>query len=157
MSELLYLNAPKPTRDLEDCVFEQLLFWLQAGRASLSDYQEILAVAPRRYDLQSKVWRRKSDSRLVVLKSFNRLDFKMVRRAVLNELVIPHVLGNDRILKPTVFFVDRKVGFGVRAGANKRFFTSSTPFWRAWICGTSWSKSSLSRIPSQMSKSSKSM
>ena len=95
--------------DLETLVFMQLCQWLEFKGPSLHEYEEILSVAPRRGQLQSKVWKRKQDSQLVVLKTFNRLNLKSIQRAIINEIVVPFVTDSPYILKPSNFFIEDEV------------------------------------------------
>ena len=95
--------------DLEQLIFFQLIDWASRQDFPLEGYQELLKVAPRRKNLESKVWKRKIDSELVVLKSFNQLESRSVQRAILNELVIPKVVDHSRVLQPSSFFVFEQV------------------------------------------------
>jgi aryl carrier-like protein len=94
---------------LESLVFMQLIEWLHIKGSCLHNYEELLSVAPRRGQLQSKVWKRKSDQKLVVLKTFNRLNLKTIQRAILNEIVVPFIIDSKHILKPSDFFIENEV------------------------------------------------
>jgi hypothetical protein len=95
--------------DLETLVFMQLCNWLELKGPSLQNYEEILSVAPRRGQLQSKVWRRLEDGELVVLKTFNKLSLKTIQRAIINEIIVPYVTDSEYILKPSDFFIQDEV------------------------------------------------
>ena len=95
--------------DLETLVFMQLCSWLEQKGPCLQNYREILSVAPRRGQLQSKVWRREEDGQLVVLKTFDKLSLKTIQRAIINEIIVPHVTDSEFILKPSDFFIQDEV------------------------------------------------
>lgn len=106
-------SESKPEIDLETLVFMQLTDWLESKGPCLQNYEQHLSVAPRRGQLQSKVWRRKLDGQLVVLKTFNRLNLKTIQRAILNEIVVPYVTKSPRVLRPSNFFLENEVRFSV--------------------------------------------
>ena len=97
--------------DLETLVFMQLKHWLEYKGPYLHNYKELLSVAPRRGQLQSKVWKKKATNELVVLKTFNKLNLKTIQRSILNEIVVPFVANSPYILKPSEFFIENEVTF----------------------------------------------
>ena len=102
-------SSEESSFDLESLVFFQLEQWLQAKGPCLQNYEELLSVAPRRGQLQSKVWRKRETGDLVVLKTFDRLNLKTIQRAILNEIVVPFVVDSEHVLKPSEFFIEDKV------------------------------------------------
>lgn len=97
------------TFDLESLVFFQLEQWLETKGPCLQNYKELLSVAPRRGQLQSKVWIKRDNGELVVLKTFDRLNLKTIQRAILNEIVVPFVVDSPYVLKPSEFFIENEV------------------------------------------------
>ena len=96
---------------LEEIIFKQLRIWLLKRTDNLSDYKELWSVAPRRGVLNSKVWIRKEDQKLVVLKSFDNLRNISVQKSIINEIVVPIVVDSPKVLKPRTFFIENEVNF----------------------------------------------